>query len=150
MVLKLVDAQPVGGVVEGVDRRARTNGAEGADGRPRHEAALVHAEILADHRIRPDLRVLVEEQRTTDGRLDDPRAGIEPHDAVGMRWLVRRVLESLNENVGVVHGARAALYGLSGEVLLVLAVPLARARQHTAPPAAQRSAARCSRKVPVT
>src|SRR5262249_17492814 len=105
VILELVGAEPTGGRVERMDGGPRADRPEGADGRPRDKAVLVHAEIPAGDNIRTDLRVLVEEQWPANGRLDDPGAGIEPDDAVEERGLAAGILKEINRDVGKLHGS---------------------------------------------
>src|SRR5947209_4290947 len=66
VILELVGAKPADRMVERIDRGTRADRPEGADGRPRDKAVLVHAEIFAGNDIRANLRIPVEEQRTAD------------------------------------------------------------------------------------
>src|SRR5215470_13034802 len=107
MILEFMNAQPVRGMIERVDRRASADGAESPDGGACDEAALVHSEIFSGNDVGADLRILVEIQGAANGRFDDPGAGVEPHDAVQIDGIVARVLERLDENVREVHKRRS-------------------------------------------
>src|SRR5215472_13066752 len=103
MVLELVDAQPLRRMIERIDGAPGADRAEGADLGPGDEAVLVHPEILAGDDVGPDLRVLVEEKRSTDGGLDHPRAGIEAHDSVEVDGLAAGVLKRVDKRIGIFH-----------------------------------------------
>ena len=92
-------------MVERIDRGTRADRPEGADGRPRDEAVLVHPKILAGNDIRTDLGILVEEQRTADCRFDDAGTRVEPHDAVKECWLAAGVFEKVDEQFRIFHVA---------------------------------------------
>src|SRR5258708_31698041 len=108
VILELVGAEPAGRMVERIDRGTRADRPEGANGRARNEAALVHAKILTHNDVGTDLRILVEEQWTANGRLDDPSTGVEPHDAVKECGLVAGILEEIDRDVGKLHVGVAA------------------------------------------
>jgi hypothetical protein len=65
VVLELVNAQPIGRMVERIDGGARSNRAKRADRAPSREAIFVHAGIVADAHFRPELSILVEELRAS-------------------------------------------------------------------------------------
>src|SRR5258708_37372429 len=103
VILELVGAEPAGRMVERIDRGTRADRPEGANGRARNEAALVHAKILTHNDVGTDLRILVEEQWTANGRLDDPSTGVEPHDAVKECGFAASIFEEINRDVGERH-----------------------------------------------
>src|SRR5262249_31300844 len=71
MILELVGAEPARRMVERIDCGARADRAKSADSCARNEATLVHTKILAYDHIGTDLRILVQEQWTANGGLDD-------------------------------------------------------------------------------
>src|SRR5262249_29817041 len=103
MILELIGAEPARRMIERIDCGARADRPEGADGCARNEATLVHAKIFAHDHIGADLRILVQEQWTANGGLDDPGAGVEPYDAMKERRLEAGILEEINRNVGKLH-----------------------------------------------
>jgi hypothetical protein len=90
-------------MVERIDRRTRADRPKSSNRRTGDEATLVHAKIFAHDDVGTNLRVLVEEQRSANRRLDDPGTGIEPYGAVKKCRLTAGILEEVNRDIGKFH-----------------------------------------------
>ena len=64
MVLELVDAEPIGGMVERIDGSSRPDRAVGTDCSASDEAAFVHAIVFARNQLRSELRVSAHIERS--------------------------------------------------------------------------------------
>ena len=106
MVLKFIGAEPINWVIERVDGRTCPKSAVGPHRGARNKAALVHAKVLSDHRIGPDLGVAVQINRPKKGGLDYSGPRVQLDDAatdegciggvvfvsVNLKWLVVHAL----------------------------------------------------------
>ena len=98
VILEFVNAEPIGRMIERIDRGPGADGAERAHGGARDKTILVHARIFAYRHVRPELGIAAEIERAQDFRANDFRARKNSDKGTRLSDLVGEVFDKIDIN----------------------------------------------------